>query len=107
MLASAPLFLEYEDVLLRPEQMQAHGWSADSIARLLRAMAQRLEPVEIHFQWRPQLPDPGDEIVLEAAVNGRADALVTHNRRHFRALEKLFGIPVLAPGELARRFRTL
>jgi len=105
LLASPPLFLEYEDVLLRPSQMQAHGWPADRIERLLLALAQKLEPAEIRFQWRPQLPDPADEIVLETAVNGRADALVTHNRKHFLPMEKLFGIPVLTPGELARRLR--
>jgi len=105
LLASPPLFLEYEDVLLRPSQMEAHGWSAETIDRLLRAIAQRLEPIEIRFLWRPQLPDPGDEMVLEAAVNGHADALVTHNRRHFVPVERLFGIPVLTPGELIRRLR--
>jgi putative PIN family toxin of toxin-antitoxin system len=105
LLASPPLFLEYEDVLLRPAQMEAHGWPAERIERLLRAIAQRLEPVEIRFHWRPQLPDPGDEIILETAVNGRADALVTHNRRHFIPLEKPFGIPVFTPGELLRRLR--
>lgn len=105
LLASPPLFLEYEDVLARPSQMEAQGWPVERIERLLRAIAQRLKPVEIRFQWRPQLPDPGDEIVLETAVNGRADALVTHNRRHFLPLERLFGIPVLAPGELLGRLR--
>lgn len=105
MLASPPLFLEYEDVLLRPGQMEAHGWSAERIDKLLRAIAQRIEPVEIRFHWRPQLPDPGDEMVLETAVNGRADVLVTHNRRHFFSMQKLFGIPVLTPGEMVRRLR--
>src|SRR5690242_3396783 len=99
MLASPPLFLEYEEVLLRSEQVAAHGWPAEQIQRLLTALAQILEPVDIRFQWRPQLPDPADEIVLETAVNGRADALVTHNTRHFGPLEKPFGIPVLTPAE--------
>jgi len=105
LLASPPLFLEYEDVLFRAEQLEAHGWPVERLERLLRALAQRLEPVEIRFQWRPQLPDPADEIVLETAVNGRADALITHNLKHFRPVERLFGIPVLTPGELVRRLR--
>ena len=45
-----------------------------------------IEPVETHFMWRPQLRDPADELVLEAAVNGRAEALVTFNRRDFGAV---------------------
>jgi putative PIN family toxin of toxin-antitoxin system len=105
MLASPPLFLEYEDVLLRPSQMEAHRWSAERIDRLLGGLAQLLEPVEIHFQWRPQLVDPVDEIVLETAVNGRAAALVTHNLKHFQPVERLFGIAVLTPGELLGRLQ--
>lgn len=42
-----------------------------------------IEPVETHFMWRPQLRDPADELVLDAAVNGRAAAIVTFNRRDF------------------------
>jgi len=42
-----------------------------------------IEPVEVHFQWRPQSRDPNDEMVLEAAINGRADALVTYNVADF------------------------
>lgn len=102
-LASPALFLEYEDVLLRPSQMKAHGLTASQIHRILLALAKLLEPVDIRFRWRPQLPDPADELVLDIAVNGRADALVTHNRRHFVAVEQIFGIPVLTPGEMLRR----
>jgi putative PIN family toxin of toxin-antitoxin system len=104
-LASPALFLEYEDVLLRPSQMKEHGLTEDQIHRILLALVKKLEPVEIRYRWRPQLPDPADELVLDIAVNGRADALVTHNRKHFVALEKFFGIPVRTPGEMLRRLR--
>ena len=41
--------------------------------------------MEVHFLWRPQLSDPADEPVLEAAVNGQAAILVTYNVRDFQA----------------------
>jgi putative PIN family toxin of toxin-antitoxin system len=104
-LVSASLLLEYEEVLLRPEQMQAHGWSRDEIEELIQAIIKRAEPVEIYFQWRPMLTDPDDDFVLEVAVNSYADALVTHNKRHFQLLETNFRIPVLSPAELIRRLQ--
>jgi predicted nucleic acid-binding protein len=55
--------------------------------------------------WRPQLRDPADELVLEAAVNGRADAVVTFNRRDFGDAPAAFGIEVLTPAEALNRVR--
>jgi predicted nucleic acid-binding protein len=63
------------------------------------------EPIESHFMWRPQLRDPGDELVLEAAVNGRAEAIVTFNRRDFAGVPVQFGVDVLTPIEAIRRIR--
>lgn len=62
-----------------------------------------MEPVETWFLWRPQLRDPGDELVLEAAVNGRAAAIATFNRRNFLLGATRFGVDVLLPGEALRR----
>jgi putative PIN family toxin of toxin-antitoxin system len=96
------LFLEYEDVLNRPEQRAASGLDAAATARALAALAAVLEPVDVHFRWRPQLRDPADEMVLEAAINGRADAIVTFNRRDFAGRVERFGIGLLPPaGALA------
>ena len=63
----------------------------------LTAVVALAEPVKTHFLWRPQLRDAGDEIVLEAAVNGRADALVTFNVRDFGTVPPQSGIEVLLP----------
>lgn len=63
------------------------------------------EPVETHFLWRPQLRDPNDEMVLEAAVNGRADAIVTFNRRDYGATPAEFGVEVLLPREALARIK--
>jgi putative PIN family toxin of toxin-antitoxin system len=99
MLATPPLFLEYEDVLFRPEQRLVHGLTIEKIDVFLSELSAVIEPVEIHYRWRPQVSDPGDEMVLEAAINGRADALVTHNIRHFAQAAPRFGLTVLTPKE--------
>lgn len=96
-LVTTALFLEYEDVLRRPEHRLATGMSERDVERALAAFASAAEPVEVHFRWRPQLADPGDELVLEAAVNGRADALVTHNVRDFARAGLRFELRVLTP----------
>ena len=61
------------------------------------------EPVLLDFLWRPTLPDPDDDMVLETGVNGRADAIVTFNRRHFVAVKKQFGLDVLSPADAIER----
>jgi len=64
-------FLEYEEVLKRPEHQLAHGLAPpDAIDEFLE-LAALIEPVEVHFQWRPPGPRPNDEMVIEAASNGR------------------------------------
>ena len=62
-----------------------------------------IEPVEVHFQWRPQSRDPSDEMVLEAAINGRADALLTYNVADFAGPTERFRISVLRPGDLLKK----
>jgi putative PIN family toxin of toxin-antitoxin system len=105
-LAATPsLFLEYEDVLKRPEHLLATGLTAAQIDMFLGALALLIEPVDLNFRWRPQLADPDDEMFLEAAVNGRADALITFNSRHFVEVAKMFGLSLWQPRELLRRMR--
>lgn len=99
-LVTSALFLEYEEVLKRPEQRIVTGLDLEDIDRFLAALASACEPVEIRFQWRPQLRDAGDEMVLETAINGQADALVTYNIRDFLPAANRFGLRVLRPGEL-------
>lgn len=101
-LVSTALFLEYEDVLKRAENRLATGMSEEDVDRFLAALASAAEPVEVNFRWRPQLSDPTDELVLEAAVNGEADALVTHNVRDFEPAARLFGLRVLLPRQVLK-----
>jgi putative PIN family toxin of toxin-antitoxin system len=103
LLLTTALLLEYEATCRLAEHRLASGLSAEEIDRVLDGLLLLAEPVETWFRWRPQLRDPGDEMVLEAAVNGRADALVTFNRRDFGRVPERFGIEVLSPGEVLRR----
>ena len=105
-LVTPALFLEYEAVLKRPEQRLAHGLGLRDIDHFLAALASGCEAVEVSFQWRPQLSDPNDEMVLETAVNGRADALITHNVRDFAKGAARFGLRVLRPGDLLKELRS-
>ncbi len=103
LLASVALALEYESVCHRAEHQLASGLTRLEIEIFLAAIIALSEPVETHFRWRPQLRDPGDEMVLEAAVNGLADALVTFNLRDFGMVPLRFGIRVLRPRETLER----
>ena len=99
-LLTTALFLQYEDVLKRPEQLPASGLTLAQMDQGLAALAREAEPVMVHFLWRPQLPDPGDELVFEAALNGRADALVTYDVRHFAGAAARFRLRVAGPAEV-------
>ena len=102
-LATSPLFLEYEDVLKRPEHRLAHGLTPEAVDEFLAELAARIEPVEVHFQWRPQSRNPKDEMVLEAAINGQADALVTYNIADFAQARERFYVSVLTPAALLKK----
>ncbi len=105
LLATVPLFIEYEAVCTRAEHVLAADLDAREVKIFLDTLADLVVPVEPWFLWRPQLHDPADELVLEAAVNGRSDALVTFNQRHFQAVISRFDLEVLLPREALRRLR--
>ena len=83
-----------------------HGLSPDAIDEFLGELVALIEPVEVHFQWRPQTPDPNDEMVLETAINGRANAVVTYNVADFALAAKRFRISVLSPADLLKKVRS-
>lgn len=95
--ANVALALEYEATCSRAEHILASGLSATEVGIFLDVVIAMAEPVETHFLWRPLLRDPADELVLEAAVNGQAAAIVTFNQRDFGTVPLQFGIEVLLP----------
>ena len=104
-LASVPLFLEWEATIKRPEHRLVHGLDLIELDSLLTDLASLVVPVELHMLWRPQLRDPGDEMVLETAINGRAEAIVTWNLRDFSEAASRFGISVLNPQDAVRKWQ--
>ena len=93
---SPPLCLEYEDVLRRPGLVP--GYTVQDIGDFLDYLLAECIECRIHFLWRPYLPDPKDDLVLELALAGGAPFIITHNTRDFRGVDDL-GIRVVTPDD--------
>ena len=102
LLISVPLMLEYEAVLSRPEHLKGSGASEKDVAEILDGLALVGKRVRFAFRWRPALLDPNDDMVLETAVNGHADAIVTFNQRDFESVAGRFSCRVMRPWEFLR-----
>lgn len=107
LLLSVPLMLEYEAVLTRPQHLAACGLSGADVGRVLDDLAVVARPVRLAFRWRPRLPDPDDDMVLETAINGRASAIVTFNQRDFADAGKEFDCAVILPVTALQQIRRL
>ena len=105
MLASVSLFFEYEAKCTDPEHWTAAGLTLGQANIFVSTLAALIEPVKTHFLWRPMLRDPNDEMVLEAAVNGAAEAIVTFNLRDFGSAPGRFNIESMTPSTAIRRVR--
>lgn len=103
LLLGVALAIEYEAVCHKPEHQIAAGLSQVEVDQFVTAVIALAEPVTIHYLWRPQLRDPNDEMVLEVAVNGQADAIVTFNRKDYVSVSKEFNVEVLLPVQIIKR----
>ena len=103
-LVSVPLVLEYEAVLKRPENLRRANATAEEVERLIDAFVAQAHQVAISYLWRPSLRDPADEMVLEAAVNGSADWIITFNLADYGGAER-FHIAIGRPGPVWNLFR--
>ena len=101
-LISVPLILEYEAVGKR--EATKLNIPLSTVDTIVAAFCFVGRETDVHFRTRPFLPDPGDEFLLELAIAGSADAIVTHNVRHFPDIEQ-FGVRVLTPREFLRRIK--
>nr|CAA6811428.1 MAG: Unknown protein [uncultured Thiotrichaceae bacterium] len=105
LLCSVPLALEYEAKCTMEKHYEAAQLSREQSQIFVDTILGMMEPVKLDFRWRPQLKDPGDEMVLETAINGHADMLVTFNLRDYGSAPQLFGIQALRPADALKRIR--
>lgn len=105
MLASVPLFFEYEAKCTSPLHWTEAGLTKSQADIFVNGLASLIKPIKTHYLWRPLLRDPNDEMVLEVAVNGHADAIVTFNFRDYGNIPDKFGIQLLKPAQALRRLR--
>jgi putative PIN family toxin of toxin-antitoxin system len=106
LLLSTPLLVEYESVLHRRKHLARAQATDVEVTEILDALAGLCIPVVFDYNWRPTGAHDDDELVIETAINGHADAVATFNLKHMRNAGKLFGFQVQQPGWLVRRIRT-
>lgn len=100
---STALSLEYEAVSKRQEIKELCPLTKQEIAEFLAAFLNVCEWVQIHFLWRPNLKDEGDNFLIELGVAGNANAIVTNNIKDLKNAELKFeGLRVLRPEQLLR-----
>src|SRR6266404_673871 len=93
------LMYEYEDVARRPGN--APGLSSQDITDILDLLYRESHRQLVWFSWRPVSTDPGDDLVLNAAIAGGCDFVVSFNERQLWAARE-FGIGGLKPAELLK-----
>ena len=93
---STSVILEYEDVLSR--MLSPHRWQTTKPV-LKKLLTQNTAFVTVFFSWRPLSPDPGDDHIIDCAMNSRA-IVITANIKDFTAAQLQLGLPVMRPVEL-------
>lgn len=101
---SVALYMEWQAVLTRTENLPP-GRSVEDAIGFMRYLASQAYLQEIHYLWRPCLPDPDDDMVLELAVAAGCRYIVTHNVRDFRGTER-FGVTAITPGNFLNLMRS-
>ena len=96
---------EYRAVGLRPQHIAASNRTLKDAEELIGVLEDISFPVLVVTKHKPLSPDANDDMVLDVAINGYADAIVTTNVRHFASAAEHFGIPVLTPRNFLPAFR--
>jgi putative PIN family toxin of toxin-antitoxin system len=84
------LFCEYESVIARPKILAKCPLSAQEILTVFNSFMSICTWVPVYFLWRPNLIDEADNHLIDLAVSGQAEWIVTNNTKHFRGMELVF-----------------
>jgi putative PIN family toxin of toxin-antitoxin system len=104
---SVPVFEEYCQVLLRPKTLKETGRSLKEMGAVLDFLALVGIPTPIHYLWRPNLPDAGDDMFVELALASGSEYLITRNMRHYLRVGSLdLGVRVTTPPAFLGHWRT-
>ncbi len=87
--------------------MLAQSWASEApistVLDVILAQAVLVQPIRV--RRRPALPDPGDDLVLECALEANAEAIITGNVRDFAGASESYGLRILKPGDLVAELR--
>jgi putative PIN family toxin of toxin-antitoxin system len=101
------LFSEYLDVLARADLFKGSALDGSEREELLDAFLSAARWTAIHYRWRPNLRDEADNHVMELAVAGGAEAIVTANTKDLDFGELLFpSIRVMTAGAFLAKWRS-
>ena len=102
---SGPIALEYLDVLTRPGVRALTGLSERQSEDLVNDMISLSRRVQVHFSWRPNLRDEGDNMFVEAAIHAAA-VIVTYNVSDFRFPDlRQHGYSAMSPAEFLASYQ--
>ena len=101
---SVGLYVEWQAVMTRSENLPPGQTENDALGSL-RYLASQAHLQEVHFLWRPFLPDPNDDMIMELAFAAGCRYIVTHNVKDFHGSEEL-GVTAIAPRDFLNLIRS-
>ncbi len=97
-LMSNSLFSEYQDVSQRIDIVERSPLTISETQALLNALYSVCEWTLIYYLWRPSLIDEGDNFLIELALAGNANYIITHNLKELHHAEVKFpSIQIVSP----------
>jgi putative PIN family toxin of toxin-antitoxin system len=97
------LFSEYEDVSSRKRILDRCPLNPQEIRELLNSLYSVCQWVSVYFLWRPNLKDEGDNFLIELALAGNADVIISNNVKDLHGAELIFPeLRILTPEQMLR-----